>query len=115
MAFHYDKNALWNSYVPNNVRIIVMNNHGGGIFRNLEGAKDLPELEGFMETQQVFHAENTAKDAGINYILVKNNHELLQSLDHFFQESDKAQLMEIETNSNLNAAALAKYMALFKG
>ncbi|MDF5691227.1 2-succinyl-5-enolpyruvyl-6-hydroxy-3-cyclohexene-1-carboxylic-acid synthase [Aquirufa aurantiipilula] len=115
VAFHYDKNALWNSYVPNNVRIIVMNNHGGGIFRNLEGAKDLPELEGFMETQQVFHAENTAKDAGINYILVKNNHELLQSLDHFFQESDKAQLMEIETNSNLNAAALAKYMALFKG
>ncbi|MDF0693651.1 2-succinyl-5-enolpyruvyl-6-hydroxy-3-cyclohexene-1-carboxylic-acid synthase [Aquirufa ecclesiirivi] len=115
VAFHYDKNALWNSYVPNNLRIILMNNQGGGIFRNLEGAKDLPELEGFMETQQVFHAENTAKDAGINYIHVKNNNELLHALRHFFQESEKAQLMEIESNSSINAAALAEYIALFKG
>ncbi|CAM4130856.1 2-succinyl-5-enolpyruvyl-6-hydroxy-3-cyclohexene-1-carboxylic-acid synthase [Cytophagaceae bacterium 50C-KIRBA] len=115
VAFHYDKNALWNSYIPNNVRIIVMNNQGGGIFRNLDGAKDLPELEAFMETQQVFHAENTAKDAGINYISVKHTNELLHALSHFFQDSDKAQLIEIESNSSINAAALAQYMALFKG
>ncbi|MHA8056882.1 2-succinyl-5-enolpyruvyl-6-hydroxy-3-cyclohexene-1-carboxylic-acid synthase [Aquirufa nivalisilvae] len=115
VAFHYDKNALWNSYVPNNVRIIVMNNQGGGIFRNLEGAKDLPELENFMETRQVFNAENTAKDAGVSYISVKNENELLHSLNSFFQESDRAQLMEIESNSNINAAALAQYMALIKG
>ncbi len=92
-----------------------MNNRGGGIFRNLDGAKDLPELEEFMETQQVFHAENVAKDAGINYISVKNENELVHALKNFFQESDRAQLMEIETNSSINAAALAQYMALFKG
>lgn len=115
VAFHYDKNALWNAYVPKNLRIIVMNNQGGGIFRNLDGAKDLPELEEFMETQQVLYAENTAKDAEINYFRVKNNHELLQALGSFFQESEKAQLMEIESNSSMNALALANYMALFKG
>ncbi|MFL0161917.1 2-succinyl-5-enolpyruvyl-6-hydroxy-3-cyclohexene-1-carboxylic-acid synthase [Aquirufa salirivi] len=114
VAFHYDKNALWNAYIPNNLRIFVMNNQGGGIFRNLDGAKDLPELERFMETQQVFHAENTAKDAGINYISVKNKHELLHALSYFFLESEKAQLMEIESNSSINAAALAEYMTLFK-
>lgn len=115
VAFHYDKNAFWNSYLPNNWRIILMNNRGGGIFRNLDGAKDLPELEEFMETQQVFHAENVAKDAGINYISVKNENELVHALKNFFQESDRAKLMEIETNSSINAAALAQYMALFKG
>ena len=92
-----------------------MNNQGGGIFRNLEGAKDLPELENFMETRQIFNAENTAKDAGVTYISVKNENELLHALNSFFQESDRAQLMEIESNSSINAAALAQYMALFKG
>ena len=59
VAFHYDKNALWNQYVPNNLRIIVFNNGGGGIFRNLEGAKELPEVEDFMETKQNLTAKNT--------------------------------------------------------
>ena len=49
VAFQYDRNALWNKYVPANLRIIIFNNGGGGIFRNLDGAKDLPELTEFME------------------------------------------------------------------
>ena len=67
VAFQYDRNALWNHYIPANMRIIVFNNGGGGIFRNLEGAKELSELDEFMETRQGFTAENTAKDARIRY------------------------------------------------
>ncbi|RXK52415.1 2-succinyl-5-enolpyruvyl-6-hydroxy-3-cyclohexene-1-carboxylic-acid synthase [Aquirufa rosea] len=115
VAFQYDKNALWNNYVPKNLRIILMNNQGGGIFRNLEGAKDLPELDIFMETQQNFRADNIAKDAGIQYISVKNEMELTEGLKEFFQASEHAILMEIETNSISNAEALAQYMSLFKG
>ncbi len=111
VAFQYDRNALWNKYIPDNLRIIVFNNGGGGIFRNLEGAKDLPELDEFMETQQGFTAENTAKDAHISYFSAKNEKEL--DLNAFFNNKGPA-LLEIHTNSIENAAELKKYMALFK-
>jgi 2-succinyl-5-enolpyruvyl-6-hydroxy-3-cyclohexene-1-carboxylate synthase len=111
VAFQYDRNALWNKYIPDNLRIIVFNNGGGGIFRNLEGAKDLPELDEFMETQQGFTAENTAKDAHISYFSASNEKEL--DLTAFFNNKGAA-LLEIHTNSIENAAELKKYMALFK-
>lgn len=111
VAFQYDRNALWNHYIPANLRIIVFNNGGGGIFRNLEGAKDLPELDEFMETRQGFTAENTAKDAGISYFSASNAGEL--DLYSFLHNQGPA-LLEIHTNSIENAAELKKYMALFK-
>lgn len=114
VAFHYDKNALWNQYVPNNLRIIVFNNAGGGIFRNLEGAKELPELNEFMETQQNFTAKNTCLDAGINYYSARNFEEWIVISEQFFKKGQQASLVEIFTNSIENADELKKYMDLFR-
>jgi 2-succinyl-5-enolpyruvyl-6-hydroxy-3-cyclohexene-1-carboxylate synthase len=114
VAFHYDKNSLWNQYVPNNLRIIVFNNGGGGIFRNLEGAKELPELNEFMETQQNFTAKNTCLDAGLNYYSAKNFEEWNVISEQFFKPGQKGALVEIFTNSIENADELKKYMDLFR-
>jgi 2-succinyl-5-enolpyruvyl-6-hydroxy-3-cyclohexene-1-carboxylate synthase len=114
VAFHYDKNALWNQYVPNNLRIIVFNNGGGGIFRNLEGAKELPELNEFMETQQNFTAKNTCLDAMINYYSARNFEEWNVISEKLFKPSQKGALVEIFTNSIENADELKKYMNLFR-
>jgi 2-succinyl-5-enolpyruvyl-6-hydroxy-3-cyclohexene-1-carboxylate synthase len=114
VAFQYDRNALWNNYLPANLRILVLNNQGGGIFRNLEGAKDLAELETYMETEQRFTAKNTCLDAGITYFNAKNENELAEILITFFEKSHRAQLLEIETDSLQNAETLKAYMSLFK-
>ena len=114
VAFQYDKNALWNQYVPKNLRIIVFNNGGGGIFRNLEGAKELPELNEFMETQQNFTAKNTCLDAGINYYSARNFEEWNVISEQFFKPNQKGALVEIFTNSIENAGELKKYMDLFR-
>ena len=45
LAFFYDSNALWNKHLSNNLRIIVINNYGGGIFRFLNGPSAMPTLE----------------------------------------------------------------------
>ena len=34
VAFFYDRNGLWNNYLPANLRIVLFNNHGGHIFRD---------------------------------------------------------------------------------
>ena len=114
VAFQYDKNALWNQYVPKNLRIIVFNNGGGGIFRNLEGAKELPELNEFMETQQNFTAKNTSLDSGINYYSARNFEEWNVISEQFFKIDQKAALVEIFTSSIENAVELKKYMDLFR-
>lgn len=114
VAFQYDKNALWNQYVPNNLRIVVFNNGGGGIFRNLEGAKELPELNEFMETQQNFTAKNTCLDAGLNYYSVRNLEEWNSITAQIFDKGLQGALVEIFTNSIDNADTLKKYMDLFR-
>lgn len=114
VAFQYDRNALWNSYVGSNVRIIIFNNAGGGIFGILDGAKDLPELGEFMVTQQTFRAKNTALDAGIDYFEANDWAQLNQHMQHFFEASDRAKILEIFSDSSLNNQELQTYMSLFK-
>jgi 2-succinyl-5-enolpyruvyl-6-hydroxy-3-cyclohexene-1-carboxylate synthase len=53
-----------------NLRIVVLNNHGGGIFRLLDGPAGQPELEDYFETRQRNKAELTAKDAGLHLFLL---------------------------------------------
>ncbi|MFM1837072.1 MAG: 2-succinyl-5-enolpyruvyl-6-hydroxy-3-cyclohexene-carboxylic-acidynthase, partial [Bacteroidota bacterium] len=110
----YDRNALWNNYLRDNLRIIVMNNAGGAIFKVLDGAKDLPELDEFMVTQQPFTAENTAKDAGLSYLKATNWNELESCLAQFLSKSSRGIILEIMTDSTENTTALQHYMALFK-
>ena len=57
MAFFYDRNAFWHQYPLNNLRIVLLNNHGGVIFRLIDGPKDQPELENYFETNQKLTAE----------------------------------------------------------
>jgi 2-succinyl-5-enolpyruvyl-6-hydroxy-3-cyclohexene-1-carboxylate synthase len=114
VAFQYDRNALWNNYVGNNVRIIIFNNAGGGIFGILDGAKDLPELAEFMVTQQTFQAKNAASDAGIDYYKAIDLNELNEQLSQFFEPGSRAKMLEIFTDSAKNTAALQAYMQLFK-
>ncbi|OJJ18075.1 2-succinyl-5-enolpyruvyl-6-hydroxy-3-cyclohexene-1-carboxylic-acid synthase [marine bacterium AO1-C] len=109
LAFFYDRNGLWNNYLPQNLRILLMNNHAGGIFRIINGPKDQPELEEYFETQQPLNAENTARDFNLDYTLVKDRQTLQTQLSTFFEPSERPKILEIETNSVANAAVLKKF------
>lgn len=84
LAFFYDRNGLWNRYINPNLRIIILNNHGGGIFRILEGSSRQPELNEYFETINSHNAELTAKEAGIEYQRINNYEQLEKSLKSFF-------------------------------
>ncbi|RAK00479.1 2-succinyl-5-enolpyruvyl-6-hydroxy-3-cyclohexene-1-carboxylate synthase [Larkinella arboricola] len=109
VAFFYDRNALWNNLVPNNLRVIVLNNHGGNIFRIIDGPSRQPELDAYFETSQPLSAENTAKDAGMIYRKVTSYSELKAALPDFFTESDRPKLLEIETDRRTNAEQFSRY------
>lgn len=48
-SFVYDSNALWNRALPDNLKIIVINNQGGGIFGIIDGPSDSPAYKPFFE------------------------------------------------------------------
>ncbi len=109
LAFFYDRNGLWHNYLPGNLRIVLLNNHAGGIFRIIDGPKQQPELAPYFETHQALDAENTARDFGLGYTAVRSLQELEQALPSFFSEKAGAGILEVFTDSPANAEAFEQY------
>ncbi len=109
LSFIYDSNALWNSYIPNNFRVIVINNQGGGIFRILPGHKNTENFDTYFETKHQLSAEHLCKMYDLEYISVSNEPDLTNCLKTFFQPGHQPKLLEIFTPKNLNDEVLLQY------
>ena len=111
VAFFYDRNGLWNNYLPPNLRIVLLNNHGGNIFRLLDGPSRQPELDDYFETRQPLNARNTAADAGMEYFYCENEKELMEVLPGFIHAKERAAILEIATDGKVNAEVFAAFKA----
>ncbi|GAA3924398.1 2-succinyl-5-enolpyruvyl-6-hydroxy-3-cyclohexene-1-carboxylic-acid synthase [Hymenobacter algoricola] len=111
VAFFYDRNAFWQNYATPNLRVVLFNNHGGGIFRLIDGPRQQPELEELFETRQPLTAEHTARDFGLRYFTATTFAELKTALSVFFAPGSSAALLEITTDSATNAAFFEQYRA----
>ncbi|MCU4165901.1 2-succinyl-5-enolpyruvyl-6-hydroxy-3-cyclohexene-1-carboxylic-acid synthase, partial [Carboxylicivirga caseinilyticus] len=97
LSFLYDSNGLWNSYLKPNLRILVFNNGGGGIFRFIPGPSDTEELETYFEAKHSLSVKPLAEMYGLDYLLAENEEELDSQLDKLFKESEKAVILEVKT------------------
>ncbi|MCG8607015.1 2-succinyl-5-enolpyruvyl-6-hydroxy-3-cyclohexene-1-carboxylic-acid synthase [bacterium] len=114
LAFFYDRNALWNNYVPPNLRIIVINNDGGGIFRILDGPDKLPELDEHFEVAHGLTAVNTAKDHNLVYLACDSSDSLVNSLERLFESQDRAAILEVHTDKHVNAETFLKFKSIMR-
>jgi 2-succinyl-5-enolpyruvyl-6-hydroxy-3-cyclohexene-1-carboxylate synthase len=104
LAFFYDRNAFWNNFVPNNLRIILLNNKGGGIFNLIDGPNTQPELEEFFLTKHHLTAKNLADENGLSYAICKNNNEFTNALATFYDVSEQAKIIELSFDMEKSAA-----------
>ncbi len=109
VSFFYDINALWHKYLSKNLRIIVVNNKGGGIFRIIKGPKGTNQLEEYFESRHYVEAEFAAKTYGLDYYKAENKDELDEAISHFFKEKPRASILEICTPTEENDKVLAAY------
>ena len=109
MAFIYDRNALWHDFLPPNLRILVLNNGGGGIFRMIEGPRRQPELEKFFVTQQPFTAESTAREAGLGYSRCHTRAEFVEALPGFLSTTGGAKVLEVISEGMANTEIFNQY------
>lgn len=115
LSFFYDSNALWIAPFPQNLKIILINNKGGSIFRIIDGPSGIEELEPFLEAKHNLNAEYIAKTFGLKYVFCDNQADLISSLeDIYISNLDKASLLEISTENELNPEILKRYFRLLK-
>ncbi len=103
LAFFYDRNAFWHNYDLSNLRIVLLNNHGGGIFRVIKGPSEQAELDEYFDTFQNLNAKNTVKDFNMEYRSVCNLEDLQNHLKSFYKKSLNPVLIEIETEKDVNS------------
>ena len=108
ISFVYDSNALWNNYIPNNFRIIVINNGGGGIFRFIPGPQQSGALD-YFETPHHLTAEHLCNMYQFEYITAYDEEEVQQQLSSFYEDSGLPKLLEIFTPRLENDQILKAY------
>lgn len=108
VAFFYDSNALWNHLPKKNLKILLQNNGGGGIFRLIDGPAKQPELEEFFETAHQRNAEALCANLGCAYIRAENQEELIAGLESM-QKQEGPVVLEVFTNKLENQSFFNQY------
>jgi len=108
LSFFYDSNALWNHYIPNNFRIILINNCGGGIFRFIPGPQNT-NATAYFETPHQLTAKHLAKMYNFAYNSVLDLESLKIALDGFYEETHQPKILEIFTPKEVNDVVLKNY------
>ena len=109
LSFFYDSNALWNNYIPTDVRIVIINNSGGGIFKIIPGPKKSTALK-YFETPHCLTAEHLCVMFGFEYSTAHNLKSLKEEVVGFYDKSDKPKVLEVFTPSDLNDLVLKEYI-----
>jgi len=113
LSFIYDSNGLWNNYVNQNLKVIVMNNNGGNIFRFI-GDKELMEKSlDFFTTPHHVKIKPLVEAYGLNYMVCNETENLKTSIENLLK-SDKATVLEVFTDSDLNTENYKGYFKSIK-
>ena len=114
LGFFYDSNALMNHHLGANLKIIVINNGGGGIFRFIPGPDTSPHLGAFFETKHQWTARKIAETFDVKYFMAEDDASLNKVLPDFYKANKQPALLEIFTPAKLNAKILRNYFAALK-
>ncbi|MGK0388278.1 MAG: 2-succinyl-5-enolpyruvyl-6-hydroxy-3-cyclohexene-1-carboxylate synthase [Maribacter sp.] len=111
IAFFYDSNAFWSHHLTRNLRVIVINNQGGGIFRLIPGPPSTNQLGKFFETTHDFKAKGICDTFHIPYYFADSLETMNEILPKFYapQENNRPAVLEIQTPREINDKIFKEY------
>lgn len=99
LSFFYDMNALGIRQLKNNIRIVLINNHGGCEFRLKSNAAGSFGEDANRHIAAGGHfgesAEGWVRNNGFDYMPIRTKEDLAQAADQFIQPSERPILMEV--------------------
>ena len=108
LAFFYDRNAFWHNYPLENLRILLLNNHGGLIFDVLDGPSSTPEAREYFITRQKLNGRKLCEEFGFDHINMDHKRKIKNLFKDFLTFDNRTKLMEMESDTTLNKAVLEK-------
>ncbi|MCQ2201453.1 MAG: 2-succinyl-5-enolpyruvyl-6-hydroxy-3-cyclohexene-1-carboxylic-acid synthase [Bacteroidales bacterium] len=94
LSFFYDHNALWNTQLPENLRIVLINDHGGNIFRGLKGLEVSPVRDTLVMAKHSMSAEGWCADCGVAYKKVAEG-DIDNGIDWLLDDGNNAKVLEL--------------------
>ena len=113
-SFIYDSNALWTAPFPKNLKIILIQNHGGGIFQIIPGPANSPLRAQYFEATHQKSPGKIAEGYGFEVIYLSEKSKLETVVSSFFDRTDGPQILEITTEQNQNAQVLKDFFNFVK-
>jgi 2-succinyl-5-enolpyruvyl-6-hydroxy-3-cyclohexene-1-carboxylate synthase len=95
ISFLYDSSALWNNYLSPRLKMVVLNNGGGGIFRKLEGLSSLPEMNACFETPHRIDFEKLAALYQLKFLRATDEATLKNAIKMMYAENKVPVLLEV--------------------
>lgn len=119
LSFFYDMNALWNTHVGNNVRIMLLNNGGGEIFQKFPGMnKSNNPARPYIMGEHHTTAKGWAESCHLHYLKATNEAELNEAMTRFTQpvqdEENTPMLLEVFTDKEADVKLLTEYYHAIK-
>lgn len=115
LSLMYDSNGLWNNYLTPKLKIIVINNGGGGIFRIIPGPKNIPAFETFVESAQHTDFASLSKMHDLAYFGADDTQSLISGVKDLMKENNRAGLLEVKTAGLENDKVLMDYFDFLGG
>lgn len=96
LSFFYDQNALWNQNLRGNLRILLLNNGGGGIFSKFEGLKNSAARERLVMAKHQTSAEGICAQNHVEYLSAVNQDTLEGGIAWLFANTNRPKLLEVQ-------------------
>lgn len=97
LSFFYDCNALWNTTLSDNLRILLLNNSHGGIFDILPGLSQSPAFSPFVDGNHSASTEGICNAYHVTYRQVRDIESLESGIEWLFTaHSQRPLLLEVK-------------------
>ena len=111
LSFFYDVNGFWHNYIPDNAKIILINNHGGEIFRPFPNFDKLDEQTKYLIlSKHKANAKHVCETYGMEHYEA-HDQQSFDSAWQAFKDSKKAAVLECFTEIDRDIEELNKYFA----
>lgn len=102
LALQYDHSLLLERALPGNLRMIVLNNGGGGIFGVIDGPRRQPDFEPVFRTPRSHSFQELGKLAEMKTLISRRPEEFQRDLKRFLTPGKQAVLWEVRTDWERN-------------
>lgn len=113
-AFLYDSNAFWNGHLSPHLRIIVIDNGGGNIFRFIEGPDKDPALLKWFEAPHGRDPMALARSFHLPCYEAKDMASLKIGLEQLYQAHEKPAVLVVRTDAEVSPNVLREYFKKLK-